>query len=196
MTIRFRFMHEIGKTKVLTLPPNLLALYHAIVIKKRYNILLSLFCLIICSMVILNSTYRIIPILLEREWRTIFTILLGVSLFFLLNNLLWNGPKSVLIFAVISIEFFDVYINNMLNVMQQMIDPLSATHMFITKKDIKKIEREIVTAQLLKELSAETLQIQDLYTAINLISLSCDSKIHGFYIEKCKNTKVKNGSGR
>ena len=192
MTVQFGFKHE-GKNKhLLALPANLFAAYYYAISKKRRNSLLFLICMLLSMFFVVNSLYCFLPVFNGEGWKILFTLLFGVSFVFFLLNVTWNGPKSILIFSVLSIENFEEYINYFIGEIEKIISPISRAVTFLPEREVKNIEKELATAQLFKDLYIETKDMEDIFDAINMISLSCENKIHYFSVKRYKNKKYKN----
>lgn len=170
MTVRFNFKHEGGAPHVTTLSSNLMLARHDAIKTKVNRILLSSAFFLL--FVFLSAGVRL-------GWFNIFAggtcfviclIAAFVSLYFLIDGLLWQGPKAVLLLTVMYTENFEEYINASIQAISDMISYESVKLTFMGKRERRALEKELVCAQILKEMAISVDEYVDLYSAVQFVA--------------------------
>ena len=170
MTVRFNFKHEGGIPHVTTLSSNLMLARHDAIKTKASRILLS-------SVFFLLFVFLSIGV--RMDWFNVFVgeacfilclIATSVSLYFLIEGLLWQGPKAVLLLTVMSTEDFEEYIDTSIQAISDMVSYESVKLTFMSKRERKTLEKELVCAQTLKEMAIAVDEYGDLYSAVQFIA--------------------------
>ena len=188
MIVKFHFKHEGGVPRGLSIPNNILFIYWNAKRDRINGMAQSLAFFLLFTFLSLNAITGILPIAQGEHWRWIFFVVAMVSFCFFLRPLFWKGPWATLLFAVMSTEGFEEYIDLCIQKMEQMIAPENIQVSFLPPKEIKNIRRELMTAGIIKQLIEESNQISNIYDTIDFIAENCED-ISGFIIKEVKNAK-------
>lgn len=197
MNLRFKFDCE-EQWSIVEVPPNLLLAHVATKIERRNNIFLYLTLTILSLLFYYNSQAKVFQILTGNEWGAIFIIAAVVFLSFLIKWMCNRTPESIELLCCIMIQDFDTYIDDIISTLDAALSHNNRITSGMSEKLAKKIEKTLITAQKLKEMSAECIDSQSgLYEDVQFVEKYIDD-LYGLKIEKVvyKNEKIKSKKGR
>ena len=186
MIIKFHFKHEGGVPRGTVVPSNFLLAYQNARDDKINNIILAVFCVLICNFLAVNSVEQYLPIMKGFSWLAICLIGFILSFIWMMSSILWKGPWATLLFVVMNTENFKDYIAECMHQMEQMLEPKNRIVTFLPESEAKKIYKELLTAEIIQQLMEESDEIVDFYEAINFIADNCEG-LKGFIIKEVKN---------
>lgn len=194
MNLRFKFDCE-KEWLVVEVPPNLLLAYNETKNDRRNSIILYSILFVLSLFLYCNSQAMLLPIFYGNEFGAIFIITTIISIFLLTKWIFNKTPESIELFCCIMISDFDKYIDGIIDQLSDIISHNNRIKNGITEHTAQKIEKTIITAQKLKELNAECMDLDyDLRENIKLIESNIDN-LYGLKIKKVtynnekKNTK-------
>ena len=185
MLIKFNFEHEGGKPHGTMVPSNIMLAYHDAKVQKKDGILSNLIAFCLTLFFAINAANGIVKFLLGDVWFIIFTCLAAYFAYKFIESLMWKGPKAVLLFTVLSTVSFEEYIAASLEAMSKMISPESIMVTFIPQKKIKKIEKEMISAEILMQLYKECNNYDNIYDAVNFLADNYYN-LSGFIVKELK----------
>ena len=192
MNLKFKFDCE-KKWTVVEVPPNLMLAIKETTQQRRNNILLYSVLVLLSLFLYVNATRNIIPIFLGYSWGAIFVITTIVSIILLVKWILDKKPESLKLFCCIMINEFDQYIDSIINPICGMLSHEYIMRYKLPNSETKKLEKMVITAQLLKELHSECLDGDyGIHENVSFLEKHiCD--IEGFNIERVnyENRKTK-----
>lgn len=156
MNLKFKFDCEEAWT-VVEVPPNLMLAIKETTQQRRNNILLYSVLILLSLFLYVNATRNIVPIFLGYSWGAIFVITTIVFTILLVKWILDKKPESLKLFCCIMIQEFDQYIDSVMNPICKMLSYEYITQYKLLNSEVKKLEKVVITAQLLKELHNECL---------------------------------------
>lgn len=186
MIIKFHFKHEGGIPRGTVVPNSLLLAYRNARRDKINNIILAVFCVLICNFLAVNSVEQYLPIMKGLSWLAICLIGFVLSFVWMMSSILWKGPWATLLFVVMNTDDFKDYIAECIRQMEQMLEPKNRIVTFLPESEAKKIYKELLTAEIIQQLMEESDEIVDFYEAINFIADNCEG-LNGFIIKEVKN---------
>ena len=192
MNLRFKFDCEKMWT-VVEVPPNLMLAIKETKQQRRNNILLYSVLVLLSLFLYVNATRNIIPLFLGYSWGAIFVITTIVFTILLVKWILNKKPESLKLFCCIMIKEFDQYIDSIINPICEMLSHEYIVQYKLPNSEAKKLEKMVVTAQLLKELHNECLDEDcGIHENVNFLEKHIWD-IEGFSIEKVnyENRKAK-----
>ena len=192
MNLKFKFDCE-KRWTVVEVPPNIMLAIKETTQQRRSNILLYSILVLLSFFLYTNAMQNIIPIFLGRSWAGIFFIATLVFTALLIKWILDRKPESLKLFCCIMINEFDQYIDSIINPICEMLSHEYIVQCRLPRSEVKKLEKIVVTAQLLKELHSECLDEEyDIHENVSFLEKHiCD--IEGFNIERInyENRKTK-----
>ena len=156
MNLKFKFDCEEAWT-VVEVPPNLMLAIKEATQQRRSNILLYSVLVLLSLFLYVNAIQNIIPIFLGHYCGAIFVIATIVFTAILVKWILDKKPESLKLFCCIMIDGFDQYIDSIINQICEMLSHEYIIQYKLPNSEAKKLEKIVITAQLLKELHNECL---------------------------------------
>jgi hypothetical protein len=102
-----------------------------------------------------NATQNIIPIFLGYSWGAIFVVTTIIFTVLLAKWVLDKKPESLKLLCCIMIKGFDQYTDSIINPICEMLSHEYIVQCRLPNSEMKKLEKTVITAQLLKELHNE-----------------------------------------
>lgn len=192
MNLKFKFDCE-KKWTVVEVPPNLMLAIKETTQQRRNNILLYSVLVLLSLFLYINATRNIIPIFLGYSWGAIFVITTIVFTALLAKWILDKKPESLKLFSCIMIKGFDQYIDSIINPICEMLSHEYIIQYKLPNSEAKKLEKMVITAQLLKELHNECLDGDyEIHENVSFLEKHIGD-IEGFNIERVnyENRKAK-----
>ena len=156
MNLKFKFDFE-KKWTVVDVPPNLMLAIKETTQQRRNSILLYSVLTLLSLFLYANATRNIIPIFLGYSWGAIFVITTIVFTTLLTKWILDKKSESLRLFCCIMTKGFDQYIDNIIDPICEMLSHEYIVQYRLPNSEVKKLEKIVITAQLLKELHSECL---------------------------------------
>lgn len=156
MNLKFKFDCE-KKWTVVDVPPNLMLAIKETTQQRRNSILLYSVLTLLSLFLYANATRNIIPIFLGYFWGAIFVITTIAFTVLLTKWILDKKSESLRLFCCIMTKGFDQYIDNIINPICEMLSHEYIVQYRLPNSEVKKLEKIVITAQLLKELHSECL---------------------------------------
>ena len=156
MNLKFKFDCE-KKWTVVDVPPNLMLAIKETTQQRKNSILLYSVLTLLSFFLYANATRNIIPIFLGYSWGAIFVITTIVFTAFLTKWILDKKSESLRLFCCIMTKGFDQYIDNIIDPICEMLSHEYIVQYRLPNSEVKKLEKIVITAQLLKELHSECL---------------------------------------
>ena len=156
MNLKFKFDCE-KKWTVVDVPPNLMLAIKETTQQRRNSILLYSVLTLLSLFLYANATRNIIPIFLGYSWGAIFVITTIVFTTLLTKWILDKKSESLRLFCCIMTKGFDQYIDNIIDPICEMLSHEYIVQSRLPNSEVKKLEKIVITAQLLKELHSECL---------------------------------------
>lgn len=156
MNLKFKFDCE-KKWTVVDVPPNLMLAIKETTQQRKNSILLYSALTLLSLFLYANATRNIIPIFLGYSWGAIFVITTIVFTTLLTKWILDKKSESLRLFCCIMTKGFDQYINNIIDPICKMLSHEYIVQYRLPNSEVKKLEKIVITAQLLKELHSECL---------------------------------------
>lgn len=154
VNLKFKFDCE-KKWTVVEVPPNLMLAIKETTQQRRNNILLYSVLVLLSMFLYINADKNIIPVFLGYSLGVIFIITTIVFTAFLANWILDKKPESLKLFCCIMTTGFDQYIDSIINPICEMLSHEYIIQYRLQNSEAKKLEKIVITAQLLKELHSE-----------------------------------------
>lgn len=192
MNLKFKFNCE-NEWTVVEIPPNLMLAIKETTQQRKNNILLYSVLVLLSMFLYINADKNIIPIFLGYSWGVIFIITTIVFTAFLTNWILDKKPESLKLFCCIMIDEFDQYIDSIINSICEMLSHEYIIQYELPNSEVKKLEKMVITAQLLKELHNECLdEDYEIHESVSFLEKHIWD-IEGFNIERVnyENKKAK-----
>ena len=156
MNLKFKFDCE-KKWTVVDVPPNLMLAIKETTQQRKNSILLYSVLTLLSLFLYANATRNIIPIFLGYSWGAIFVITTIVFTTLLTKWILDKKSESLRLFCCIMTKGFDQYIDNIIDPICEMLSHEYIVQYRLPNSEVKKLEKIVITAQLLKELHSECL---------------------------------------
>ena len=156
MNLKFKFDCE-KKWTVVDVPPNLMLAIKETTQQRKNSILLYSVLTLLSLFLYANATRNIIPIFLGYSWGAIFVITTIVFTALLTKWILDKKSESLRLFCCIMTKGFDQYIDNIIDPICEMLSHEYIVQYRLPNSEVKKLEKIVITAQLLKELHSECL---------------------------------------
>lgn len=156
MNLKFKFDCE-KKWTVVEVPPNIMLAIKETTQQRINNILLYSVLILLSLFLHINATQNIIPVFLGYSWGAIFIVTTIVSAVLLVKWILDKKPESLKLFCCIMIKEFDQYVDSIINPICEMLSHEYILQYRLPNSEAKKLEKMVITAQLLKELHSECL---------------------------------------
>ena len=157
MNLKFKFDCEKMWT-IVEVPPNLMLAIKETTQQRRNNILLYSVLVLLSLFLYTNATQNVVPVFLGHSWGVIFFVTTIVFTTLLAKWILDKKPESLKLFCCIMIKEFDQYIDNIINPICEMLSHEYIVQCRLPNSEAKKLEKMVITAQLLKELHSECLE--------------------------------------
>lgn len=156
MNLKFKFDCE-KKWTVVDVPPNLMLAIKETTQQRKNSILLYSVLTLLSLFLYANATRNIIPIFLGYSWGAIFVTTTIVFTVLLTKWILDKKSESLRLFCCIMTKGFDQYIDNIIDPICEMLSHEYIVQYRLPNSEVKKLEKIVITAQLLKELHSECL---------------------------------------
>ena len=156
MNLKFKFDCE-KKWTVVDVPPNLMLAIKETTQQRKNSILLYSVLALLSLFLYANATRNIIPIFLGYSWGAIFVTTTIVFTVLLTKWILDKKSESLRLFCCIMTKGFDQYIDNIIDPICEMLSHEYIVQYRLPNSEVKKLEKIVITAQLLKELHSECL---------------------------------------
>ena len=156
MNLKFKFNCE-KKWTVVDVPPNLMLAIKETTQQRKNSILLYSVLALLSLFLYANATRNIIPIFLGYSWGAIFVTTTIVFTVLLTKWILDKKSESLRLFCCIMTKGFDQYIDNIIDPICEMLSHEYIVQYRLPNSEVKKLEKIVITAQLLKELHSECL---------------------------------------
>lgn len=192
MNLKFKFDCE-KKWTVVDVPPNLMLAIKETTQQRKNSILLYSVLTLLSLFLYANATRNIIPIFLGYSWGAIFVITTIAFTALLTKWILDKKSESLRLFCCIMTKGFDQYIDNIIDPICEMLSHEYIVQYRLPNSEIKKLEKIVITAQLLKELHSECLdEDYEIHENVSFLEKHIWD-IEGFNIEKVnyENKKAK-----
>ena len=192
MNLKFKFDCE-KKWTVVDVPPNLMLAIKETTQQRKNSILLYSVLTLLSLFLYANATRNIIPIFLGYSWGAIFIITTIVFTALLTKWILDKKSESLRLFCCIMTKGFDQYIDNIIDPICEMLSHEYIVQYRLPNSEVKKLEKIVITAQLLKELHSECLdEDYEIHESVSFLEKHIWD-IEGFKIERVnyENKKAK-----
>lgn len=154
MNLKFKFDCE-KKWTIVQVPPNIMLAIKETTQQRRNNILLYSVLVLLSLFLYTNATQNIIPIFLGYSWGAIFVVTTIIFTILLAKWVLDKKPESLKLLCCIMIQGFDQYTDSIINPICEMLSHEYIVQCRLPNSEVKKLEKTVITAQLLKELHNE-----------------------------------------
>lgn len=177
MVLSFKFVNENGPAHCVQLPPNLLLAYNDLKRAKRDYIIFGVAGIIF---------FGLLSLFVPLSAKILFMIGLVICSALLGVGIANRKPRSLRLYACIMTEEFDEYIASVISRLEQMLSPQVANAILLDRKEAKRINKILITAQRLKEVSEECNRADegdDLGEYVDFIEGCCEN-MYGFMIRE------------